>query len=308
MILFTILVLIIFFSAKRFDWISDLYKRIISQPYNYYILLALLVIGFFGKLDYTDRWGCFVGGESIFDAKNILFSSISVTLILTSFLLKPKILKISLVIIELGFWILKLFYFKGGYVVSIAAASDPIISFYDSLTLALRLFIITGLLRTNIKTIYILICTLTIMAIKVFGFPTQLSMITEEKKSLERAGLTKEKLIGEWIGVYEHDSTYLHETILLIDSATIKFDSNRVTLFDFRDIDSIQLYMDFNSEFWGFIHEKKKDDWENYYDFWIRSISADSLQITLTKSLTDYRFKMKRKTPPDRIARPASKR
>lgn len=299
MILFTILILIIFFSAKRVEWIADWYKKIISEPYNYYALLTLLVIGFFGQLDYTDRWGCIVGGESIFDTKNILFSSISLILILTSFLLRLRIFKITIGLIELAFWIFKLFYFKGGYVVSIAAAPDPIISFYDSLTLVLRLFIITGLLRTNIKTIYILICTLTIMAIKVFGFPTQLSMIAEEKKSLERAGLTKEKLIGEWIGVYEHDSTYLHETILLIDSATIKFDSNRVTLFDFRGIDGIQLYMDFNSEFWGFIHEKKKDDWGNYYDFWIRSISADSLQITLTKSLTDYRFKMKRKTPPN---------
>lgn len=298
MILFTILVLIIFFSAKRVDWISDWYKRIISQPYNYYTLLVLLVIGFFGQLDYTDRWGCFVGGESIFDSKNILFSSISVTLILTSFLFRPRILKISLLIIELAFWTFKLFYFKGGYVVSIAAAPDPIISFYDSLTLALRLFIITGLLRTNIKVIYILICTLTIMAIKVYGFPTQLSMIVEEKKSLERAQSTKEKLIGEWIGIYEYDSTHLNETIQLIDSAILRFDTNKVTLLNFRNIDSIQLYMDFNSEFWGFIHENKKDNWENYYDFGIKNISTDSLEITLTHSLDYYRFKL-RKTPPN---------
>jgi hypothetical protein len=56
MILFTILILIIFFSAKRVVWISDWYKRIITEPYSYYILLTLLVIGFFGQLDYTDRW------------------------------------------------------------------------------------------------------------------------------------------------------------------------------------------------------------------------------------------------------------
>ena len=164
MILFTILILIIFFSAKRVERIADWYKKTITEPYNYYSLLILLVIGFFGHLDYTDRWGCVIGGESIFDIKNILFSSISVTLILSSFLLRPRILKISIALIELAFWIFKLFYFKGGYVVSIAAVPDPIISFYDSLTLALRLFIITGLMRTNIKTIYILVCTLTIMA------------------------------------------------------------------------------------------------------------------------------------------------
>jgi hypothetical protein len=294
MILFTILILIIFFSVKRVEWIANWYKKIITEPYNYYALLTLLVIGFFGHLDYTDRWGCIVGWESIFDTKNILFSSISVTLILISFLLRLRILKISILLVELAFWIFKLFYFKGGYVVSIAAAPDPVISFYDSLTLALRLFIITGLLQTKIKTIYILVCTLIIMAIKVFGFPTQLSMIVEEKKSLERVPFTKEKLIGEWIGIYEYDSTSLNETIQLTDSATLRFDTNKVTILDFRNIDSIQLYVDFNSEFWGFIHEKKKDDWENYYDFWIRNISSDSLEITLTHSLDYYKFKLRK--------------
>lgn len=258
MILFTILILIIFFSAKRVERIADWYKKTITEPYNYYSLLILLVIGFFGHLDYTDRWGCVIGGESIFDIKNILFSSISVTLILSSFLLRPRILKISIALIELAFWIFKLFYFKGGYVVSIAAVPDPIISFYDSLTLALRLFIITGLMRTNIKTIYILVCTLTIMAIKVFGFPTQMSMLVEEKKSLERAQFTKEKLIGEWTGFYEYDSTILNETIQLIDSATLRFDTNKVTLLDFRNIDSIQLYINFNSEFRALFMKRKK--------------------------------------------------
>jgi len=174
MILFTLLILIIFFTAKRVVWISDWYKRIITQPYNYYALLGLLVFGFFTNLDYNDRWGCIVGGESIFDTKNILFSSISIILVASSFIIKSRILKLSFVLIEFVFWIAKLFYFKGGYVVSIAAAPDPIVSFYDSTALALRLFIITGLLKANIKIIYILICTLIIMAIKVFGFPTQL--------------------------------------------------------------------------------------------------------------------------------------
>ena len=132
------------------------------------------------------------------------------------------------------------------------------------------------------------------MAIKVFGFPTQLSMIVEEKKSLERVPFTKEKLIGEWIGIYEYDSTSLNETIQLTDSATLRFDTNKVTILDFRNIDSIQLYVDFSSEFWGFIHEKKKDDWENYYDFWIRNISSDSLEITLTHSLDYYKFKLRK--------------
>ena len=294
MILFTILILIIFFSAKRVDWILDWSKKIITEPYSYFALLTLLVIGFFGQLDYTDRWGCIVGGESIFDTKNILFSSISLTLILTSFLFRPRFLKISLVLIELAFWIFKLFYFKGGYVVSIVAAPDPIISFYDSLTLALRLFIISGLLRTNIKMIYILIFTLTIMAIKVFGFPTQLSMIVEGEKSKQRAEFTKEKLIGDWTGIYEYDSIYMGKTTHINDSATIRFDSIYMTLFDFKEIDSLQLKIEFDYEFGGHFHNGVKDDWRNQYDFWIKNLTSDSLDIILTQSLDDYRFKMRK--------------
>ena len=290
--------MIIFFLAKRVGWISDWYKRIISEPYNYYALLTLLVIGFFGQLDYTDRWGGIVGGELVFNTRNILFSSISIILILTSFLLKLRVFKFSSVVIELAFWIFKLFYFKGGYVVSIAAAPDPIISFYDSLTLAMRLFIITGLLRTNIKTIYILTCTLTIMVIKVFGFPTQLSMIVEGEKSRQRAELTKEKLIGDWIGVYEYDSTYMSETTHIKDSATIRFDSLYLTLYDFRDIDSLQLKMEFDYEFGGQFHSGIRDDWRNQYDFWIRNLTSDSLDIILTQSLDNYFFKLI-KIPPN---------
>ncbi|MFB6320799.1 hypothetical protein [Saccharicrinis sp. FJH54] len=298
MILFTILILIIFFSAKRVEWIANWYKKIITEPYNYYALLILLVIGFFGHLDYTDRWGCIVGGESIFDTKNILFSSISVTLILISFFLRLRILKVSLVLVELAFWIFKLFYFKGGYVVSIAAAPDPIISFYDSLTLALRLFIITGLIRTNIKSIYIIICTLTIMAIKVFGFPTQLSMIVEGEKSKQRAEITKKKLIGDWTGIYEYDSTYMGKTTHIVDSATIRFDSLFITIYDFQEIDSLQLKMEFDYEFGGHFHNGIKNDWRNQYDFWIRNLTSDSLDIILTQSLDDYFFKLI-KTPPN---------
>jgi hypothetical protein len=298
MILFAILTFIIFISAKRVDLISDWTKRVVSKPYNYLVLLTLLVIGFFGRLDYTNRWGCFVGGEPVFDLKNITFSSISISLILLSFLLKHRNLKLSLVLIELVFWIFKLFYFKGGYVCSITATPDPIISFYDCVTLAFRLFIVAGLLKSNFKAYYILLCTLIIIAIKAFGFPTQFSLITEEKKSLRSVELTKEKLIGEWIGTCEYDSIGVNGIKQLIDTATFRFYTNTVTLIDFQDIDSVQLFVDFYSEYWGYFHERKNDNWENYYDFWIKNISSDSLELILIHTLDDNRFKMRLKRHP----------
>lgn len=294
MILFTILILIVFFATKRIDWVSNLYKKTINQPYNYYVLLGLLVLGFFAQLGYTDRWGCIFSQDSIFNFKNILFSSISILLIITSLFLKSRILKISSLLIELVFWIFKLFYFKGGYVVSITATPDPIISFYDTTTLALRLFIINGFLRKEIKSLYIIIATLIIMAIKVFGFPTQLNMIVEEKKSLQRAELTKVKLNGQWTGIYKYDTIHKNKISQILDSVKICFNTNSITLYNFRGLDSINLKANFNSEFGGFLHTENKDDWKNYYDFWIRNVNPDSLDLVLQQSLINYEFKMKK--------------
>lgn len=294
MVLFAILILIVFFTAMRIDWISVWSKKILNQPYNYYALLGLLVLGFFAQLDYTDRWGCIIGGESIFSFKNILFSSISIFFVLSSFLLRPRILKISFIVIELAFWIFKLFYFKGGYVVSIVATPDPIISFYDTTTLALRLFIINGLMNIKVKRLYIIITALIIMAIKVLGFPTQLNKLVEEKQSLQRAELTKEKLKGEWTGIYEYDTTYMNKTIHILDSAKIRFDTNLIILYNFRGLDSVSLKAEFSYEFGGFLHTGTKGDWKNYYDFWIRKINSDSLDLVLTHSLTYYEYKMKK--------------
>jgi len=294
MILFTILILIIFITAMKIDLVSDWYKRIITQPYNYYVLLGLLIIGFFAQLDYTDRWGCIIGGESIFGFKNILFSTISIFLILTSFFLKPRSLKITLMLTELAFWIFKLFYFKGGYVVSVIAAPDPIISFYDTMTLALRFFIINGLLRNEMKTVYIIILTLTIMAIKVLGYPTQINMLIEEKKSLQRASMTKDKLYGEWIGIYEYDTIHMDQTTHIIDPVKIRFDTNLVILYNFKGLDSTLLKAEFTNEFGGFLNTESKDDWENCYNFWIRNISPHSLDLAIQQSVINYEFKMKK--------------
>jgi hypothetical protein len=299
MILFAILILIIFFSANRVVWISDWYKKIISYPYNYLFLLGLLVFGFFARLDYTDRWGCIIVGEPIFEFKNIVFSAVSISLILLSYLSKNKTLKLSFVIAELLFWTFKLFYYKGGYVVSIAAAPDPIISFFDTTTLSLRLFIIFGLLRPEIKIRFVLITTLIIMAIKVFLFPTQLIMQVEEKESLKRSEQTKQKLLGNWIGTYEYDSTYMSKTTHIVDSTLIEFKTNSITLYNFKNIDSIQFNMEFQYEYGGFLSSDIKDDWNNYYDFWIRKITIDSLDIILTQSLEDYNLKLI-KTPPNK--------
>lgn len=293
MIFFTILVIAVFFLGKWLDWISEGYKKAISQPYNYYILLALLIIGFFEQWDYTERVGCISIGGSIFDFKNILFSSVSISLVLTSFLIRPRNLKTTIILIELLFWVFKFFYFKKGYDVGIASSPDPIISFYDSVTLALRLFILSGLLQRNIKTVYILLATYIILGIKIFGL--DVIMIYKEKYILQRVELTKEKLVGEWVGNYEYDTMHMNKAVHIIDSVAIRFDANHMMLFDFQNIDSIQLSMEFYSEFNGFIYESNSVDWGINHEFGINNLSRDSMEMILTGlsvSGADYRIKM----------------
>ena len=177
MIAFILLVFLITYFGDKVKWLKKLRDKSISQAINSRLLLGLLIIGFVLNLDYTNRFGCIIGDESILDPRNILFSSISISLILLYLVVKSRILKLYFVLLEFSFWIFKLFYFKGGYAVGVLGSPDIIISFYDHLCLFLRLLIIFKLLKLNCKTIYLVLFTLAIMIIKIFLFPIPISGI-----------------------------------------------------------------------------------------------------------------------------------
>lgn len=63
-------------------------------------------------------------------------------------------------------------------------------------------------------------------------------------------------------------------------------------------MDSIRLKMDYYYEFGGFMYPEEEDGGKNSYEFSIRNLSSDSLNITLTQFLDDYRFRLQ-KLPPD---------
>ena len=183
MIIFLILIVIIWFVSKRSERIRFWKEGVIKQPFNYYSLIGLLIIGFFFRLDYSNRFGCIIGEEPIFELKNILFSTTSIALVLLSFFSKNRKIKLTFALLELLFWITKLFLYKGGYVVGITATADSLISFYDTTTLALRIFIINSLLKTNIKQVYILIFTIITISVKIYIFPLPYSFYVQERKS-----------------------------------------------------------------------------------------------------------------------------
>ena len=220
----------ILFLSKKSEKIKFLKEKIIQQPVNYYLLIGLLLIGFFFRLDYSNRFGCIIFEEPIFELKNILFSTISITLVLLSFFFKKRMIKLAFISLELLFWIAKLFLFKGGYVVSIMAAADPLISFYDTATLALRFFTVISLLKININQIFVLICTIIVMCIKIHIFPLPHSFYVQVRKSELESENTKNFLTkGEWIE--NKDITEKIQIVFYQDSAIIYNLQNNDSLF-----------------------------------------------------------------------------
>ena len=199
MIIFLIFIVTIWLISKKSEKVRFWKEKIIQQPLNYYLLLGLLVVGFIFRLDYTDRFGCIRFAEPIFELRNILFSATSITLVLLSFFSKKRTSKLTFISLELLFWVSKLFLFKGGYSVGIVFTPDPIISLYDTTTLALRFFIINSLLKTSIRKRYILICTIIIMSIKIFVFPLPYSFIVARRSAQIVRENTEIFLRGKWI-------------------------------------------------------------------------------------------------------------
>ena len=199
MIIFIILFIIILLASQSNKKMRFWLNKIIDQPYNYYILLGLLIIGFSLRFDYTERLGCIIGWEPFYDIKNILFSTISITFILLSLLSKQRNRKLIFISVELLSWIFKFFLFKGGYAVGIWGSDDLLISFYDTTSLALRLLIIRSLLKDKIRWIYCILGALIIICIKIYIFPLPYSFHINEKKSQEQKEKTSRFLQGKWI-------------------------------------------------------------------------------------------------------------
>jgi len=219
MIIFLILIVTIWFFSKKNERFFLWKEKLIRQPFNYYLLIGLLIVGFFFRLDYSERYGDIVFPEPILTTKNILFSFISLLLVLLSFFSKKRIIKLSLISLELLFWLFKLSFYKGGYLVGFVEGADPLISLYDTTTFVLRLFIMSSLMKIKISQIYILICTLIVMMLKIHIFPMPYSDIIKKRKwQMEDIRVRNYFFISEWI---ENSNAEKKVRIVFLPSKTI---------------------------------------------------------------------------------------
>lgn len=284
MITFLVLILVTWLISKKNEKVRFWIEKIIRQPFNYYFLIGLLIIGFIFRLDYSDRFGCIQFSEPIFEFKNILFSTISIILVLLSFFSKKRTIKLTFISFELLFWLVKLFLFKGGYVVNILGTADPLISLYDTATLALRFFIVNSLLKTNINKIYVLISTIIIMSIKIYIFPLPYSFYIEVRESQMKREKTRDLLMNsEWI---ENKDT--------MEKVRIIFYPENVVLYNLQNNDSLS----FNLIYW--LEESVfLESWGNskhkicFFEF--QEEGKDSLSVNIRYNDEDYKTKMIRK-------------
>jgi len=277
MIVFLVLIVAIWFVSKKNEKIRFWKEKVIQQPFNYYLLIGLLIIGSFLGLYYTDRYGCIVTWEP-FEIKNILFSAISLTLLLLSFFSKKRTIKRAFLLSELLFWILTLFLFKGGYVVGFIGTADPYISFYDTVTLALRLIILNSLLRTNINRVYLLICTIVIMSLKIYVFPIPYSFYVEERKyQIERENTINFLTLGEWIEIED-----------MTNKIRMNFLPENVVIYNLRGNDTLY----FNHIYWGkqsVFLESWENSKHNFCTFEFKKNGNDTLTVNFRYRNENYK-------------------
>ena len=214
MIISTLIIIFSFllFIPKILDFKKvDLIKVKISSPRNSArILLIWLVFGFFTRLDFNQMWGCIIYLGKPFDHNNILFFFISSGLIISSIISKNLISIRTPLFVELGFWLIRLFIYKGGYATGYTG-HNPMgtVVFYDVTALFLRILHIQNTFDNKFlkhRTIWIIGVFVISMKYALNPIPKGLywDKIRSERRLQDHISLIK----GDWIGLVKYDSTY----------------------------------------------------------------------------------------------------
>lgn len=171
-----------FYLKKRYG--IDILAITLDRHIASWFLIFWIGIGFFLGLDYTETEGCMILSESIFLPKRVLFSTISLGLILASILVNRPSVKFGLCLLELIYWTLKLILFKGGY--ALGFGGDPLFSvvLYDFIGALIRLLILNKSLSIARNSLLIVIgLSYIIVSVKILCFP--MSNYYEYKNSSE---------------------------------------------------------------------------------------------------------------------------
>lgn len=150
--------------------ITAFIKKTNQVQFFYLLLIAWTIVGFSFWWDNNMQHGCIIYYDGIFSIDNIFFTTTSITLLTIGLLFQTKGERLWFFLFELLFWLIKLFYVKGGYAVGLAGAPMFSVLFFDMVALCLRLMLLNASLQFRFSNNYILIPLVIIFYIKLYYF------------------------------------------------------------------------------------------------------------------------------------------
>jgi hypothetical protein len=140
--------------------------HISASQFIFYSLVLWSIIGFYSELENTTQYGCIID-DYVFSFRNIAFSSLSLALLFRGFFSHPQRTGLIFIAGEFIFWLYKLLFLKGGYVVGIAGTTPENIVLYDFVALTLRLLLLKHFLALPVNKLYVPVVAVVIMVLKV---------------------------------------------------------------------------------------------------------------------------------------------
>lgn len=150
-------ILSIYFYLMNHQSIFPITKKINQTQLLFWALIAWTIIGFFTRWDNNMVIGCVIYAEQILEADNVFFTTASLTLLTIGFLFQTKGEGFWFLLFELLFWLVKLFYIKGGYAVSIAGIPLFAVLFFDMIALCLRLMLLNSFLQLRFTNSFVFV-------------------------------------------------------------------------------------------------------------------------------------------------------
>ena len=272
-----------------------------------------ILIGFFTRLDNNQDSGCLIHSAHFFKLDNIIFSSISLFIIILSWIVKDKLIKSILLVLELIYFISKLLIIKGGYATGIVGAPQDFVVLYDYIAILIRMLIFLRIINLSYRFFIIEIVSIFIISIKIF-YPYSTEYFMRKVDTME-AKKTIIKLNGKWTGnlyytqtltdtilpteidsensslidiLASSDTAYiLKKDTIILKPVQLEFDSINVQLKSV--VVNENLILNMVTESLGYLN--MKNDSIGFREMWIYKLTADSLVVDL--SCYDYLYKLK---------------
>jgi hypothetical protein len=163
------------------------------------VLIAWITIGFIRQLDYDQECGCMITRSSIFEYERILYSSISLLLVVCALFIKK--LRATFLFTELIIWLLKLYFLKRGYAVGIAGIPSFYIFNYDFISILIRLWLISRIIgKRKLKAEYLSLIAGSLLFLKMFFIPCPDDTIKQKYIAPYLTQKLKKEINGEWNG------------------------------------------------------------------------------------------------------------